>query len=421
MEPFPNTPPTNSTLPPPQPSEPLPNTPPTNIILPPPTPTTSILPTIPTVTQLSQASELPPDPNSVRGTIGQRRGLLILPTFMHPPGSGLCCSILALAKAEGFGQTLGHNFRTGWFDKMNVQFYADGGILCAYKRTAALNLRRKFKEAENASKLLYESNQHQNDPSGENDESGLPAYTRAFFEYFTYLEERSTTQVSQRASWMRNVRVNRSLISQQPALHTSADAPTFNPTTAPTNRVRGSGEIAGEVVINEIRVASSDSSVTNRNTGSRNTPRRAAPNDNRRGRSRNFNVLFPASLPPSTASAQAINVDRLERGYTNIADSINNLSYSHRIRKRIDINRDLQHNMQLKLELQRTGGDELMIATVTQTILDLNEERATSRQYDRFISSRINEMLNREISATSTSASSDNAYSDSLDLDNRDM
>ena len=227
--------------------------------------------------------------------------------------------------------------------------------------------------------------------------------------------------MSQRASRMRNVRVNRSLISEQPALNTSADAPTFNPTTAPTNRNRGSGEIAGEVVINEIRVASSDSSITNRNTGSRNTPRRAEPHDNRRGRSRNYNVLFPASLPQSTASAQAINVDRLERGYSNIADSINNLSYSHRIRKRIDINRDLQHNMQLKIELQRTGGDELMIATVTQTILDLNEERATSRQYDRFISSRINEMLNREISATSTSASSDNAYSDTLDLDNRDM
>ena len=77
--------------------------------------------------------------------------------------------------------------------------------------------------------------------------------------------------------------------------------------------------------------------------------------------------------------------------------------------------------MQLKLELQAQGGDEQMIATVSQTIVDLEEERLTSGQYERYVSSRINQMLNREMRATSTSASSDNAYSDSLDLDNRDM
>ena len=62
-----------------------------------------------------------------------------------------------------------------------------------------------------------------------------------------------------------------------------------------------------------------------------------------------------------------------------------------------------------------------MIATVSQTILDLDEERLTSGQYERYVSSRINHMLDREIRATSASTSSDNAYSDGIDLDNRDM
>ena len=51
--------------------------------------------------------------------------------------------------------------------------------MCLLKKKP-LQVRRKFKEAENVAKLLFEVNQHQNDPSGENDEGRLPAYTRAF-------------------------------------------------------------------------------------------------------------------------------------------------------------------------------------------------------------------------------------------------
>ena len=68
-EPIASAPPTNSALPPPLPSEPFASAPPTNSPLPPPTPTTSIRPAIPNVTQLSQASLIPIDANSVRGTI----------------------------------------------------------------------------------------------------------------------------------------------------------------------------------------------------------------------------------------------------------------------------------------------------------------------------------------------------------------
>ena len=158
----------------------------------------------------------------------------------------------------------------------------------------------------------------------------------------------------------------------------ATNQPSIQPLHQPIERERGSGEIAGEVVINEIRVPSSGSSATNRNARATNTPRRTTPTDGRRGWSRNYNVFFPASLPPSTGSARAINVDRLEQGYTSIAESINNLAYQQRIRKRIDINKDLQHHVQMKSELQAQGADELIIATVLQTIRDLKEERVIS-------------------------------------------
>ena len=111
----------------------------------------------------------------------------------------------------------------------------------------------------------------------------------------------------------------------------------------------------------------------------------------------------------------------MEQGYTSIAESINNLAYQQRIRKRIDINKDLQHHVQMKTELQARGAEELMIATVEQTISDLQEERVMSGQYERYVSTRISSMLDREMRTASTSASSDNVTSDSIDIDNADV
>ena len=63
---------------------------------------------------------------------------------------------------------------------------------------------------------------------------------------------------------MRNVRVNRPLIEQQPVLSPNVDEITLNPTTAPHGRERGSGEVSGNITINEIPIASSESSTINR-------------------------------------------------------------------------------------------------------------------------------------------------------------
>ena len=48
---------------------------------------------IPTVTQLSQVSLRPSGSDALQATIRQRQ-LPGLPTFLQPPGSALCCSIL---------------------------------------------------------------------------------------------------------------------------------------------------------------------------------------------------------------------------------------------------------------------------------------------------------------------------------------
>ena len=96
------------------------------------------------------------------------------------------------------------------------------------------------------------------------------------------------------------MRVNRSLIGQQPILSPNHDETTLNPTTAPHGRERGSGDIAGDITINEIPIASSESSTNNRARRANNPPRRRAHDDGRSGRARNYNVLFPSSLTPST-------------------------------------------------------------------------------------------------------------------------
>ena len=77
-----------------------------------------------------------------------------LPVFNSPPGSELCCSILAMAKAAGFEESLVHGKRTPWFIQMHRVLFATGGILCTYKVTTPLQFQRKFKNAETIAKAL---------------------------------------------------------------------------------------------------------------------------------------------------------------------------------------------------------------------------------------------------------------------------
>ena len=137
---------------------------------------------------------------------------------------------------------------------------------------------------------------------------------------------------------MQNVHVSRSIIGQQTAL-SSNDTPTLNNTLALSGRERGTGEVAGDITIQEATVQASsklnDETEVLRDGIPSSTPtQRVAPNDGRRGRNtrpRNYNMLFTLHfsphLPPLTANGRSINMERMEHGYNTIANSINNLAY----------------------------------------------------------------------------------------------
>ena len=186
-----------------------------------------------------------------------------------------------------------------------------------------------------------------------------------FFEYFTFAEERSNNQSSARAQRWRNIRVNRSVIGQQPGL-SGTNETELNSTVAVPNRERGTGEVSGEITINEISQPVSRESNNEFSEGSSdrnrrqtfvgpNTPRRRqAPNYGRASRatrSRTYNVSNYPVLPPSTGGHRSVNFDRLSMGYNSISYSINSLAYQQRIRNRIYINRYLTSHVEKKLHL----------------------------------------------------------------------
>ena len=106
-----------------------------------------------------------------------------------------------------------------------------------YKMCSTLNVRCKFDAAETNAKSLFERRIHQANDTGELDESSLPSYCRLFFEYFIFAEERANSSSSVSAQRWRNVRVNRSVIGQQPAPSGTNDT-TLNITVAVQNRER---------------------------------------------------------------------------------------------------------------------------------------------------------------------------------------
>ena len=82
---------------------------------------------------------------------------------------------------------------------------------------------------EKLAQQLYRGRLHQDESTGELDETQMQPYIMLFHEYFYFNETHQTGQTQARADIQRNIRVNRSLIGQQPAL-SSNDTPTLNGT-----------------------------------------------------------------------------------------------------------------------------------------------------------------------------------------------
>ena len=86
--------------------------------------------------------------------------------------------------------------------------------------------------------------------------------------------------------------------------------------------------------------------------------------------------------------------------------------YQQKIRNRVDINRDITLHVE-KTALVSAEVDDSIIAVYTRTITDLEEERTTAMNYERYISTRIRRMIERD-SITEELFTEDNGESDSL-------
>ena len=85
----------------------------------------------------------------------------------------------------------------------------------------------------------------------------------------------------------------------------------------------------------------------------------------------------------------------------------------------MDINKDLVNNLQLKADMQSAEGDENVIDQLSQTIVDLQQERIVSREYEQFVTSRICTMYNRDQNPSSVSGSDSNVPTS--DFENSDV
>ena len=354
-----------------------------------------------------------------------------VPQFVAGVGAGLCASILILAKNEDFENTLFNRKRTAWFSSKRDKFFVISGILCAYKPIASIQVQRKFKAEEDNAKGLYDARHHQDDATGNTDKATLPPYVTLFFEFFDYKQTRVTAQTQLCLKRQRNICLNRSLIGQQAEL-TSNETAILNDTVAHSSRERDTGDVAGEVVIHEVTqppqtegnntsASSSSKLLSTPNRLSRTTPcRRIAPNDGRYSRnqhSRRYNspIPFPMSLPPSTGTQSSVNIDRMEYGYQQIAQSINNLAYQQRLRRSVDISNDIVCNVEKRADLICNNADREVIDSYDLLIADLCAERERAQVYNKYFSSQFRNSMLSYRDGNNVSTSEENGNTDDQD------
>lgn len=188
-------------------------------------------------------------------------------------------------------------------------WFEAGGLFTSYRRTGVMQVRKKCNEGENKAKFMYDNRSYQTDQIGAAGES-RPLYIRIFSNTFVETCDTSLNISRQAREW--NTRVNRSLVGKLPAFSSANDHFLLN-TVAPGDRVRGSGDIGGEVVVSEMSTSSSARSTSNRDMLSYNSPSRSlAANDRRWRRPRRMDVEFGMSpnavCLPSTGQCGTINV-----------------------------------------------------------------------------------------------------------------
>jgi hypothetical protein len=242
---------------------------------------------------------------------------------------------------------------------------------------------------------VYSNRPHQSD--ADNTEEELPLFARHFFHYFEWESERRSRTTSAREHRRRNVRVDRYVIGQQAALSSGNDSELL-PTSAERNRIVGTGEIAGDIGFGTIDVSPSGTSSSERDQRRSTSPRRrTAPHrrgederdtefiGRRRLNHNDFGGVSPdARLHPSTSRQGSVDVGRMERGFHNIAASLNNLAGQSRDRLTNVINDDIIKTVRLLKEANDSNEpDDDVMDTLRVKIADLKDERLIAREFDR--------------------------------------
>ena len=75
----------------------------------------------------------------------------------------------------------------------------------------------------------------------------------------------------------------------------------------------------------------------------------------------------------------------------------------------------------MRAELQSTGANDLVVASVTQTIDDFQAERLLSGDYERYARSRVSYMMEQQYRSLSSLRSSNFNPSDSIDTENTNV
>ena len=266
---------------------------------------------------------------------------------------------------------------------------------------------------------MYDSpGRHQDDNTGNRHEDQRPLYVALFFEYFDYCSSHATQTNSNERQREMNIRVNRSLIGQQPALTSVVNGNNqLLSSRAPQGQERGSGNIAGEIDINITSVQTSnitnDESIVSPQRPTPPTPeevnngrghtthaattarRNIGPND---GRTRRQNIQYGinngAFLPPSVRNSGvrsgSQSIDRMEDGYNMIASSIHHLSMQGRLRRISEIDEDIINTIREKDREEANGASRELIQSLENKLVGLQEEKRRANQYDSMLMQNMN-------------------------------
>ena len=313
-----------------------------------------------------------------------------------PEHQSICVSILSLANSMGYENTLEKGKRQSFFIENVKKWYEPGGLLEGHKVNCPKVIQRKFFLAQNAAKLLYSARSHA--PSDAQDET-LPVYVKSFFHYFDWLAEKQSHKNPAQLAREENLRLNRTIVGQQPALN-STNMLEYNNTAATPGRERGTGDIAGETIIrtstnnmnNPNAISDINDSSSMSNTSLRQQRRRNAsticdtfPRNMRPRRLNMHGGISPrAVLPPSTSQDSGFEVNDLFSRYNSLASSMEGLGTmsniktilsNQRFRPIHEINAEIMKFEKEKFDLEQANNQETAYyRSIDDTLQCLREE-----------------------------------------------